>query len=286
LWLLAAGCTRGEGGAASRAASRIASVNLAADEMLAELVPADRVVAVSRYVDNPGISNVPDHYPKSIARVTGNVETLLSLRPDLVCVNPYNSADFVGQVADAKIPVFRYENASSFGGVRAGILALGARVGAEGRAKEMVARMDRRLAELDARLANAKNRPTVYYWAGGWTAGAGSTISEMIERAGGVNLAARAGRNGMGQMPIERVLADDPDCLLLNDRQWIEGVPPLEEVPAQFQTLRAVKEGRVVRMPANLLSTLSQWVVDGTERLAALLHPECFADSQQKPVVK
>jgi iron complex transport system substrate-binding protein len=146
--------------------------------------------------------------------------------------------------------------------------------------------MDARLADLAHRLANAKDRPTVYYWAGGWTAGSGCTIGDMIEHAGAVNLAARAGRTGMGQMPIERVIADDPDCLLLNDRQWIDGVPTLEEVPPQFQALRAVKSGRVVRMPANLLSSLSQWVVDGAETLAARLHPECFADSQPKPAGK
>jgi iron complex transport system substrate-binding protein len=104
----------------------------------------------------------------------------------------------------------------------------------------------------------------------------------MIERAGAVNLASKRFRAGMAQVSVERILGDDPDYLLLNDRQWIDGIPALEPLPPQFDELRAVKEGRVVRLRPNLLSTLSQYVVDGAEALARALHPECFPEIESR----
>jgi iron complex transport system substrate-binding protein len=275
--LAAAGCQPSTGSpAAAATASRICSMNLAADEILVDLVDPARVVGVSAFVDNAGVSNVPGRYPAGVSRLLANAEKIVALRPDLVCVNPYNSADFVAQIEGAGIPVFRYENPTTFAAIRAGIVALGERVGESVKARALAERMDVRLDALAKRLASARSRPTVYYWAGAWTAGPKTTIHEMIERAGGVNLASKGFRAGMAQVSVERILGDDPDVLLLNDRQWIDGVPALEPLPPQFSSLRAVKEGRIVRLRPNLLSTLSHYVVDGAEALAKELHPECF----------
>lgn len=258
---------------------RICSVNLAADETLAFLVDASRMVGVSALVDNEGLSNVVGRYPKGIVRLYANAEKIVELAPDLVCVNAFNSADFVAQVEGAGIPVLRHASPAGFADVRQGILDLGERVGAPERARAIVAEMDRRLGELSRRLQGIEAKPTVCYWSGAWTAGAGTTIHDIIEHAGGVNIAARGARRGMAQISVERVLADDPDCLLLIDRQWLENVPAAEPLPPQFETLRAVRSGRVIRLPPALLATLSQFVADGAEALARALHPGRFHDA-------
>ena len=74
--------------------ARIVSLTLGTDEMLAELVPIERVVAVTVLADDSGISNVAGRYPKDLVRVNdANPERIIALAPDLVCVAPYNSAD-------------------------------------------------------------------------------------------------------------------------------------------------------------------------------------------------
>jgi iron complex transport system substrate-binding protein len=224
-------------------------------------------------VDSAGISNVAGRYPASIPRVRSDLERIIALRPDLVCVASYNTADFLDLLGKSKLPVFKHEDTNSLAGVMKALTALGERVGAQARAKRAVADMTQRLNDLQAALASVSARPKVLYWSDGWTAGGRTTIGEMIERAGGVNVAAEV--EGMKEISVERALASDPDVLLLVS--WQADRPATaEDLPPTLRTLRAVREGRVVSVEGRYLSAVSQFAVDGAERLARKLHPECF----------
>ncbi|HWR29002.1 MAG TPA: ABC transporter substrate-binding protein, partial [Negativicutes bacterium] len=64
---------------------RIVSLTLGTDEILLDMIPADRIVAVTKYAHDPGISNVVEKAGKVSGRIDEvNVETILSLHPDLV----------------------------------------------------------------------------------------------------------------------------------------------------------------------------------------------------------
>ncbi|MBI4221049.1 MAG: ABC transporter substrate-binding protein [Chloroflexi bacterium] len=259
---------------------RICSVTLATDEMLLALVESERVVAVTYLVDDAGTSNVSGRYPKPIPRIRADLEKIIALRPDLVCVAPYNSADFLELLRKSNLPTFRHENINTFAEVEHSLVMLGERVGALERAKVVVAEMERRLGDLQTTLASSTTRPRVLYWSGGWTAGHHTTIGEMIERAGGINVAAGLGMEGMAEISAERVLAADPDVLLLV--AWkVDNQDTEAAMPPALRTLRAVREGHVVSLEGRYLSTVSQFVVDGAERLARKLHPECFREGRR-----
>lgn len=233
-------------------------------------------MAVNAYVDDPGLSNVAGKFPAAIPRVRAELERIVQLRPDLVCVNAYNSADFLDILTKSSLPVFRQQHLTSFAGIRDSIRALGARVGEPARADELVRRMDGQLAAIASRLANITKKPRVYYWAASWTAGSETTIHEIITRAGCVNAGAEGGRKGMYESSIERTLSVDPDILLLDARDSLSELPG-RELPVQLQQLRAAREGKIVSVPGRALSALSHHVVAGVELLAKAVHPECFA---------
>ena len=253
---------------------RICSVTLATDELLADLVPRDRIAGVTFLVDDPAQSNVVGRYPASIPRVRGNIEQIMAVKPDLVCVASYNLAEFLELLRQCKLPVFRNENIHSFDEVLAGMEALGKRVGEPHRAAVLVADARKRLGDLAKRLAAAP-RPRVLYWSGGFTTGKATTIGEIIERAGGANLGAELGIEGEGPIAVERVLAADPDVFLVGVLPGGTAGAGLSKVPALL-TLRAVKEGRIVSLEPRLLTTLSLHLVDAAEALARQLHPDCF----------
>lgn len=254
---------------------RICSVTLATDEILAELVPAERLVGVTYMVDDPGISNVVGHYPASITRVDANLELILDVNPDLVLVAPYTQAGFREVLRRSGLRVFRYEQNDAFDSVMEGIRTLGDVVGEPQRAADLIGRMQARLGELDRTVAAVTTRPRVLYWARGWTAGGGTNVDDMIERAGGINVAAELGMSGHPQAPLEVVLTSDPDFLLVPDWSDTDG-DRQAEVPGSLRTLRAVKEGRVIVIEGRFISAASQYVVEGAEHLARLLHPEAF----------
>lgn len=265
--------------------TRIASVNLGADEILIELVDPSRLVAVSRFVDDPALSNAAGKYPPQIARVTADLERIVGLRPDLVCANPYNSADFLDLLRASGLATFRFDAVTSFEGIEKCILALGERVGEPARAQAVVDAMHKRLAAVDERLRGVQKKPRVFYWAAGWTAGRGSTIGELIERAGAINAASEPGaitanRTGMFELSVEQVVNLDPDVLIRDGRDSLAELPG-RELPPQLSQMRAVREGRVVSIPGSQLTAISHHIVEGVEALARALHPDRFPSDRR-----
>src|SRR5947209_3341125 len=93
IWLVSAPRTSGPfpNPAAPR---RIASLTLATDEMLADLVPPERLACVTALADDPEISNVAGRFPANVTRLgNSDPERIIALAPDLVCAAPYNTAD-------------------------------------------------------------------------------------------------------------------------------------------------------------------------------------------------
>jgi iron complex transport system substrate-binding protein len=257
---------------------RIASITLGTDEILAELVPVERVVGVTYLVDDPEISNVPGRYPAKIPRLRdGGAERIIDLDADLVCVAPYNSADFLKVIERSGLATYRNEANTSIDAIETGILALGDRVGERGRADEIVARMRARRAAVAERLRSVAHRPRVLYWSAGFTAGKGSTIDDILREAGGVNVAAER-EHASAEISPEQVIAADPDFILSSLWSADERASTIENHPL-LRSLRAVAEKRVIAIEGRYLTTVSQFVVEGEERLARRLHPDCFEKS-------
>ena len=75
---------------------RVASLNLTADELLVEMLPPERLVAVTRWADDADMSNVAGRVPAAAVRLPrADLERIIALRPDLVVVSEYTDADFL-----------------------------------------------------------------------------------------------------------------------------------------------------------------------------------------------
>ena len=260
---------------------RIASVMLAADEILFDLVGPDRLVAVTVYADDGGYSNLIGRLPKQLPRIRAEIESVLSVRPDLVCVSEFNRADFLELLNRSGLRYYRNVHCHTLAEIRAGVLRLGDVVGEPEQARRMVARMDARLSAVAQRLAGVTRRPRVLHWSGGWTSGAASTVQDMIEAAGGRNAAAAIGLKGPCEIATEKVLELNPDTILVSAGPNETAHNAIEQHPV-LSKLRAVAGGRIIRMPGRYLLTISHHIVGGVEFLARRLHPERFGDAGQK----
>jgi iron complex transport system substrate-binding protein len=140
--------------------------------------------------------------------------------------------------------------------------------------------MRERRRRLAGRLRDLTCRPRVLYWAGGFTAGRGTTIDDVIREAGGINVAAEMGIEGSPAIAPERVVAVAPEVLLLP--VWkAEGQGGEIESHPILRRLDAVRERRVVTIEGRYLTSVSQFVVEGAERLARKLHPGRFPPEVQ-----
>jgi iron complex transport system substrate-binding protein len=255
---------------------RIASLTLGTDEILAELVSPDRVVCVTYLADDPEISNVTNFYPRSIPRLRDtDPERIIGLNPDLVCVAPYNSADFLKVMERSGLSVYHNEAYHHMDEIEAGILDLGKRVAELDRAHQLVERMRGRRLRLADQLHNLPNRPRVLYWSSGFTSGQGTTIDDVIRLAGGVNVAAEQDLKGPVEISPERVIQADPEIVLVSRWSAYDRESSIEKHPILLN-LRAVREHRVIAIEGRYLTSVSQHVIEGAERLARQLHPERF----------
>ena len=147
---------------------RIASLTLATDEMLAELVPTERIVCVTYLADDPEISNVPGRYPERTPRLATRTRSGSWPSPPTwsVCA-PYNTADSLKLLERSGLSIYCNDGFHTIAEIEAGVQQLGERVGEPERARKLVEHMRdvrRRLAD---RLHDLPHRPRVLYWSAG-----------------------------------------------------------------------------------------------------------------------
>jgi len=252
---------------------RVASLNLASDEILADILPIAKLVAVTALVDESGTSNAVGRIPRNIARFPKvDVERLIALKPDLVVVSEYTDADVLRALRTSGLKVHRMVGLDSLQGFKQALLDLGAAVGAEAGAAKLAADFDARLKEIERRLEGT-SRPRLLYWASGFTAGSKTAFDALIHCGGGRNAATLAGISGITPLGAERAYGLDPDWLFIGAHTTTS--KEIHEHPL-LSRMRAVKAGHVVEMPTELLVALNHHAVKSCEFMAQALHPESF----------
>src|SRR5713226_5077935 len=158
---------------------------------------------------------------------------------------------------------------------------LGAATGRLKEAEELIAAGRARLEKIAAATQNLSQRPRVFclewldpvYCSGHW-------MPEMVEIAGGVDALARKGTDSV-RIPWNDVVEWKPEVLIItpcgfNLDQVIEQTPQILNYPG-WSELPAVRDGRVYAVDANsYFARPGPRVVEGTELLAHLIHPELF----------
>jgi iron complex transport system substrate-binding protein len=265
---------------------RIISLTLATDEMLLTMVDPARVVGVSLFADDPGISNVADRAAGIANKLDVNVETILSLRPDLVLVADWSDAGPVRQLLDAGVPLYLMKSAITVASIQEKIMRLALLTGEGARGREMIAEMQGRLSAVDRRvsaLPAEKRLRAIDYATWGAAMGRGSSWDEMLRRAGLVDGVGELSADEWGQVPLsrEKLLRLDPDLLVLPG--WVYGDPKRASAffaqitgDPSLKGLRAVRTGRVYQMPEKLKSTTSQYFAEAVEWLARTAYPGLF----------
>ncbi len=159
---------------------------------------------------------------------------------------------------------------------------LGGATGRMKEAQELIAAGRTRLEKVAAVTRNLSYRPRVFcmewldpvYCSGHW-------MPEMVEIAGGVDALARKGTDSV-RIPWNDVLEWAPEILIVtpcgfNLDKVIEQTPQLFNNPG-WSELPAVRNSRVYAVDANsYFARPGPRVVEGTELLAHLFHPELFS---------
>jgi iron complex transport system substrate-binding protein len=168
---------------------RVMSVNQCADQLVMALLPPERIASIT-YLSQRGSAT-----PELTARARrlkanhGLTEEALSAGPDLIVAGRFTTGTLKRLARRSGVAVIELDPADDFPAIRSQTLALGAALGEPGRARALVRRMDRTLAELK-RTAPARPILAVGWNGGGRVSGRGSLFDAILTAAGGVNPAA------------------------------------------------------------------------------------------------
>lgn len=258
-------------------ASRIVSLAPSNTEILFAIGAGDQVVG------RDALSN----FPEEVSNVTDigstfealNTELIVSLEPDLVLAAEINTPEQVKQFEDLGLTVYYLKNPTTLEGMYDNLELVAQMTGHQQEAAALIESLKERVAAVDEKIAPISSRPGVFYEldatdpAKPYTAGKGTFITQLIDRAGGYNIASEL--EGYPQMSLEQVVAADPAFIILGDARY--GITPesIAQRPG-WGNLSAVKNGKVLPFNDDLVSRPGPRLVDALEELAKLLRPELF----------
>lgn len=273
-------CTRepaaGPAPATVGSARRIVPTTVAAAELLSLVAGPEDVLALPEQVDDYSAQDFRSGGWEKLPRFARYLaEPLLVLRPGLVVNHRWQAAETTQLLESKGVPILTLESGVTWNEVRQSLTDLGRALRREEQARAAVAALDERVEAL-ARARPAAAKPTALVYSndgsGGSAAGAHTTADTIVQLAGLSNAAAAAGIDGHVELGFERLLLLDPDLIVTAAQARGESGSAtrsvIENTPA-LSGLRARRNGRIVVLPAALLSSDSQHIVDAAERLQA-----------------
>ena len=258
-------------------AQRIVSLAPSNTEILFAIGAGDQVVGRDQFSDYPEAAQNATDIGSTFEAL--NTELIVSLEPDLVLAAEINTPEQVKQFEDLGLKVYYLNNPLTLEDMYGNLEIVAQLTGHEAEAATLIESLKSRVAAVDEKIAPISSRFSVFYEldatdpAKPYTAGKGTFITQLIERAGGYNIASDL--EEYPQMSLEQVVAADPAFIILGDARY--GVSPesIAQRPG-WENLSAVKNGQVVPFNDDLVSRPGPRLVDALEELAKLLRPELF----------
>ncbi len=246
-------------------------------------VKRERIVGVTRFCDYPaGV--------EGIARVGGivdpSIESILSLRPDLVLATRGNPTAILDRLRAANVATYAVESQGGIAEIYEAMRAVVRIVSPDdtARAGAALRSFSGGLACLRAASAGiaGNGRPRVYYHdpaSPDWTAGPGTHVNEAIELAGGKNIGDDA-PVAWPRLSAEVLLVRRPEVLLVAAQDGDTGEVARGRILAQLRDLPglrstpAVRDGRICVVPADWLLRPGPRVIEAIQMLGRCLHPD------------
>ncbi len=202
-----------------------------------------------------------------------SIEKIIALKPDLVII--YDSSDTPGKYSSifekTKIVYAAFTTPVS---VEFGLLQikrLGILLGKRKEARILANRLKNKITALTKIASKHKEKPLVWWsWGGGMgTYGKKTVIDELINKAGGINIAHDFDKQYF-ELSYEYVIAKDPDLIIVScyqEDEYKTNVERLKDDP-RLNQIKAIKNGRVYPM-------------DGHKFHCPIRYPEVIAEMRE-----
>ena len=255
---------------------RIVSIGPSITEILFAVGAGEQVVGVDRF------SNYPPEAAAvaSVGSLTApSYDTVVSLQPDLVFLSISSESEVVAalEALGLRTAVLAPERLDA---VVDAILRVGVITNRQGEAEALAAGIRARIEAVRAATASIPREQRVRVFYELWhdplrSAGPGTYIHDLIEAAGGVNIAGDAPAP-WPHFSHEALVARDPQVIITADAGSFNEIVAGRR--AQWNGVSAVRERRVHLLDRDVLNRPGPRVVQALEEIARALYPDRFRD--------
>lgn len=247
---------------------RVVSLAPSVTELVFAAGGGDRLVGVTSFCDFPeqakGIAKIGD-------TMNPNMETIVAMKPDMVFVSTASQVEAFTKTLEQNGILVYVTNPTTIDGVFYNIRQIADILGTTDKAEPMIAALRDRVGKVWTKTRPAEkvrvfvqiSREPLF------TIGRDSFLNEPLAKAGAISATVDV-ETAFPRLSKESALVLRPEAIILSDSE--DNREPNEV----FKDSPAVKNGRVYRIDADLISRPGPRLVDALEKLAAMLHPDLF----------
>ena len=241
-------------------------------EMIFAVGAGDKLVGVTSYCNYP-----PE--AKKLEKIgdtqTPNIEKIIALKPQVVFVSTASQLESFSKTLDEQGIAVYVTNPSNLDAVLKNLTQLGELFGTVDSASRKVRELSERLKEISGhveldkhfRMEIGESAPRVFIQISNeplFTIGKESFLTELIQQAGGESVTKDV-PTAYPKLSKETAAALDPDVIILSDSE------DNREPSGVLKGSKAVKNGRVYRINADIISRPGPRLVDALEEISAKL---------------
>jgi iron complex transport system substrate-binding protein len=260
----------------SQEPQRIISLAPSNTEMVYALGLEDKLIGVTTYCNYPPqVKNKPK--VADFSKV--DIEKIVSLQPDLVLAGNIHKDETIPALEKVNITVLGLDP-ESLDKILVDLEMVGSLTGKAEAAENLVSSLKTRIKAVTDKTAGlpAAERPRVFFltWHNPlWTAGKDTLVFDLINKAGGENIAADL--SGHAQIDLESVIQRNPQIILVLTSMGSQSTSfDFIKSEPRFQATEALKNGRIYQVDTDIFGRTTPRAVDGLEQMARLIHPEIF----------
>ena len=264
---------------------RVVSLNCGVDEILLDLLPPERIAALSARADDPGICASVEKAKTVSKRVQGrNVEAILALNPDLVVMPDWIGIDLVNGLRAVGVPVYVFKTPESLADIQDVIRKISTVVDAKEQGDEIVLTMQKKLErvqKITKQIPDDKKQTLIPLSLMGSFGGKGTTFDDMCNYANVTNGVSASGVAKKSSIAKEMIVKMDPDVFIIPTWDFEESgkadnfIKEIKSDPA-LSTVKAIKNNRLVKVHDAYLYAASHYAANAVEEIAQAAYPEYF----------
>ena len=263
------------------------------EEVLIELIPPDRIVAISEQNLNREYSLIADKAAKvkKVIPDRASIETIIAQHPDLVFMQIRSNQAMAETLSEMGIKVFRMKTPVTLEMIRNRIRDMSIAVGEPERGKELLKELDAKIALVKkhtGKIPKEKRKTVIGYTSLGASGSATGVFQQICEEAGVINGGAATGIVHFEKISDEQIIKVNPDIFVVTDEgaanEYGKALARKILADEALKDVKAVANKRFIYLKSRYKYSNSQHFGDAVMFIARGAYPELFEDEKDTNV--